>query len=113
MASFTVNLLMINVGLKRVMWDSVHSELKGTLFFKVMAGNVSVVFGFSAIKYFPLSYCTVMRNISPFFAMVFSTVFLKEAPKLFQIVLLTIVTGLSLSIILPEYNTPDTSTATT
>lgn len=115
MAALAVNVLMINVNLKNVLYDSIHKELRLTLLFKTSAGLMSTFLSFSAIKYFPLTYCTAMRNISPFFAMLFSAMCLAEAPSLMQMSMLTVVTALAMATVLPDYSAelePEQSTTT-
>ena len=65
---------------------------------------MSTFLSFSAMKYFPLTYCTAMRNISPFFVMIFSAMCLAEAPTMIQMSMLTVVTALAMATVLPDYS---------
>lgn len=48
-----------------------------------------------------------MRNISPFFALIFSAICAKELATLKQTLLLTLITGLVLAFVIPKYEVGD------
>ena len=72
--AFIFNIILINRRLKHVLWDSIGRGERSNLITKVIVGMFSTFLSFSAIKYFPLTYVTAVRQISPFFALVMSCV---------------------------------------
>ena len=99
MVAFAFNLIMLNVSFKRVVWDSIGKENRSNLVAKVSTGMISVTLSFSAIKYFPLTYCTALRNLSPFFALLFSALCLAEPATCKQAGMLTLVVSLSIAFV--------------
>ena len=96
---FLINLVMINRDLKKVVWDTVGSDTRINLAAKVAEGVLTVFVQFSAIKYFSLTYCTALRNLSPFIALVFSALILREPATPGQVILLTAVVSLVIGFI--------------
>ena len=92
--------MLTNVNLKKVVWDSVGRDNWKTLTAKIIAGMLSNFVGFSAIKYFPLTYCNLMRNVSPFYALIFSALFLAEPASFSRCLLLLATVGLGLGFVL-------------
>ena len=74
------------------------------LVYRVICAVLTVSLSFAAVKYFPLTYSTSMRNISPFFSLIFSTMCAGEPPTCGQTVLLTIVTAFVFGFVLPNYS---------
>ena len=101
--SLLVNIIWINFNLKHVVWDSVTKGNRRKLLYKVIGGVGSVFLSFTAVYYFPLTYSTSMRNVSPFFALIFSAMCANEKATLFEAVLLTLMTSLALCFVLPNY----------
>jgi len=91
---------MINTQLKKVLWDSIGKEQVRNLWIRISLGTVTIFVTFSVIKYFPLTYSSAMRNISPLFALVFSCLCLDEPPNLMQVCMLLLVTALVTSFVL-------------
>ena len=75
-----INLIWINKRWRHVLFESITPGLRMKLIYRVSGSIVSVSLGFVAVKYFPLTYSTSMRNISPFFALIFSAIFAREPP---------------------------------
>ena len=91
-----VGLIVVNRNLKFALYDSFGPGDKWKLVAKIPQSLIGVYFGFTSLKYFPVSYCTSMRSLSPFFAIVLSAVFLKEAATCREVFIITIVSTLSL-----------------
>ena len=102
--SLIVNVLTLNVNLKRILYDSVLPELRLGLFFKTVVTLIGMYLNFSAIKYFPLTYLSALKNMSPFVSMIFSAVCLAEAPSMMQMAVLVVVSALVMATILPDYS---------
>ena len=105
--SFLVNIIYLNVNLKHACWDSVTKGLKLKLAYKVFGSVISVFLGYNAVFYFPLTYSTAMRNVSPFYALIFSAICAKEPATLKQVLLLTVITSLVLALVIPSYDDGD------
>ena len=73
------------------------------MLYKISVSCAAVFLSFSAVYYFPLTYSTSMRNMSPFFALIFSAICAGESPTLNQTLLLTVMTALVLCFVLPQY----------
>lgn len=66
---------------------------------RVIMNIISTFIAFTTIKYFPLTYSASARNISPFFAMLLSCLYLQEAANLKEISVLTLVVVLILGFV--------------
>ena len=65
----------------------------------MFVGILNLFCAYTSIKYFPISYAVVMRNIAPFIAVLLSALFLSESPSLFRTFLLSATVGLGLGYI--------------
>lgn len=116
--AFVFNLVMINRNLKMVLCDTVGAENRCNLVAKVIQGLVTVFLSFAAVKYFPLTYCSAVRNLSPFFALVLSAICLAEKPTFRQAFVLTLALTFSLGFVFSgdtavgEQGLVDSNTAT-
>ena len=97
--AFIFNLIMINRNLKMVIWDSVGKENRCNLAAKVTQGLILVFFSFSAVKYFPLTYCNLFRGLSPFFALILSAICLSEVASFRQAFVMTLATAFSIGFV--------------
>ena len=99
LVSFSFNLILINKDLKMVVWDTIGKENRCNLISKVFQGLISTQLSFSAVKFFPLAYCTAIRSISPLFVLIFSAMCLAEVPTLKQTFVLILVVSFVLGFI--------------
>lgn len=82
-------------------------KLWTALFVRALAGTVGMVGNFYAIDHLVLSDASMLNKISPFFAIVFSYIILKEKLTVFQISAVVIAFGGSLLIIKPSFSNVD------
>ena len=90
-----------------MVWDCVTKGNKRKLLYKCLAGLLSVFLGFQAVYFFPLTYSTSMRSVSPFFALILSAIFAGEPATFAQALLLSLMTGLVFAFVLPNYEDKD------
>ena len=87
------NVIFVNKDFKKALY--VAKGERKLLVTKVVHGCIIVFLSFNAIKYFPLAYCNASINVSPFFALILSGIFLAEPPSIRQLILLTVIVCLS------------------
>ena len=80
---------------------------KTALFVRALAGTLGMIGNFYAIDKLKLSDASMLNKMSPFFAVVFSIIILKERLKLFQLLTLMGAFGGALFIIKPSFANAD------
>ena len=80
---------------------------KTALFVRALAGTLGMIGNFYAIDQLKLSDASMLNKMSPFFAVVFSIIILKEKLKLFQLLTLMGAFGGALFIIKPSFANAD------
>ena len=75
-----INVVMINTDLKKVMYDTIDKENKNTLIAKMIVAVVATFLAYTGVYYFPLTYSTALKNVAPFFTILFACLFLTERP---------------------------------
>ena len=90
---------MINKELKQVVWDTIGKEHRFNLSVKVCQAITGVFLQFSSIKYFPLTYVNAVRELAPFWALIFSACCLAEPPTSKQVIVLTFTVALAMGFV--------------
>ena len=100
---FAVGVLIKN----RIPFTVEGKNNKTALFVRAFAGTLGMIGNFYAIDQLKLSDASMLNKMSPFFAVVFSIIILKEKLKLFQLLTLMGAFGGALFIIKPRFANAD------
>ncbi|MBR1423141.1 MAG: DMT family transporter [Ruminococcus sp.] len=100
---FAVGVLIKN----RIPFTVEGKNNKTALFVRAFAGTLGMIGNFYAIDQLKLSDASMLNKMSPFFAVVFSIIILKEKLKLFQLLTLMGAFGGALFIIKPSFANAD------
>ena len=90
-------ILTVNVKLKHFMWDSILPHQFKGLLIRSTFGTFNGYFGIQNIKFFTLVYCGISTNAAPLVTCLFSYIFLKEAMKgIDKILIIIVVIGVTI-----------------
>lgn len=100
LVSFAILVVMLNVKLKHVMYDTIDPESKWALAYKSVQATVSILIQYNAMKYFSVSTTGVVCSLVPLIACILAAVILKENLTVYTIVSVLIVLGCIITILL-------------
>lgn len=98
--STVILVLVINVKLKHVMYDSIDPDSKWALAYKSVQASVSVLIQYNAMKYFSVSTTGVVCSLVPLIACILAAVILKENLTVYTVVSVLIVLSCIITILL-------------
>lgn len=81
-------LLVLNVNLKRAVWDEVGRESVGPLVFRSLQGMVTITINQTITKSLPLTYVFMVLNLSPVATLVLAYFILKERISRYEILMI-------------------------
>ena len=84
-------ILTVNIKLKHFMWDRIKSNQFKGLLIRSVFGTFNGYFSIQNIKFFTLVYCGISTNAAPLVTCFFSYIFLREAMKGIDKILIVIV----------------------
>lgn len=74
------------------------------LFLRALAGFLGIILNFYAIDHLNISDASILNKLSPFFAIIFSFLLLKERPSLVEIILVLITFGGAMFVVKPTFS---------
>ena len=80
--------VVLNVKLKKSVWDPVNRTNSGPLIFRTIQGTISNFINYSVAKYIPSSIISVISQITPIATVVLAFFILKEVIKVFDSILM-------------------------
>ena len=81
-------LLIVNVNLKKAVWDDLSRDNVQPLLLRVLQGTVGTLINFSAAKYIPMTIISVVNSMSPLITIVLAFLILKDKIKTFEAIML-------------------------
>lgn len=78
LVSIIILLVVCNVNLKNIMYDSIDPDSKWALAYKSVQATVSIMIQYNAMKYFAVSTTGVVCSLVPFIACILACLLLKE-----------------------------------
>ncbi len=91
--SLIILLVLINVNLKAIMYDSVNKKDYPFIAFRTAASTMTQTINSYANKYIPLTIIGVVNNLSPAFTVLLAYIFLGERLKVIELVFFALLTA--------------------
>lgn len=86
--STLINVIMVNVKAKEVLWDSIPSGSGKTLIFRIFLSNLSLFITFYSIRHFELTAVAMVNNFATFVILIFGWLLLSEKVTKFTFITL-------------------------
>lgn len=99
-------LIVLNVNLKKKVYDGITRKNVGPLIFRTTQGTISNFINYSVTRYIPSSIVSVINQIGPIACMVLAAFILKETVLCFDIVIMGVNFGAILVTILGTSKNP-------
>lgn len=80
--------LLINVNLKKIMYDSVNKRDYPFLVFKTLSSTVTQIINSYSSRYIPLTIIGVVNNLSPMITVLLAFIFLGERLRVLDLIFL-------------------------